>query len=96
MSGVSKRQRSANVKREKVTARSLIAKATESRFTLTTQQINQVRVLLEHNDSCSLQSRVSLRKAQSFLKENYDLKMGVDMFERLVCEQLKRTSWGQP
>jgi hypothetical protein len=95
MSGDSKRNRPTK-RRVKVTANVLIAEATSSRFKLSAEQVEQSRVLLQHNDVCdSVKQRVSLVKAWNFLKKHYELRMGIHMFEKLVCEKLGRTSWGQ-
>lgn len=83
--------------RKQVTANMLIAEVTSTRFRLTEDQVEQVRILLEHNDACDTPRRkVSLVKAWRFLKDHYGLKMGIHMLERLVCESFERTSWGQP
>jgi hypothetical protein len=79
----------------KATVDSLIAEATSSKFTLSDEQVEQVKILLAHNDACdSMKRKVPLIKAWNFLKQHYGLKMGSHMFERLICERLKRTSWG--
>jgi hypothetical protein len=80
----------------KATVDLLIAEATSSNFTLTDEQVDQVKIILEHNDACdSIKRKVSLLKVWTFLKKHYGLKMGSHMLERLVCERLERTSWGQ-
>jgi hypothetical protein len=96
MSGESKRVRTTDRRAEKVTADALIAEATSSRFKLSDDQVEQSKILLQHNDVCdSVKHKVSLVRAWRFLKQHYDLKMGTHMFEKLICEKLGRSSWGQ-
>lgn len=81
----------------KPTIADVIASRVHSRVELTSEQLQEVKAALKHNDATtSFQHRLSLAVVRKHLRDHYGFQGSERALELAVIEAFKRKSWITP